>query len=88
VANDTKGVAKKAGDETKDAAGAVAHDTKGAVKTTGKDSKNVGNAIVDDVTGKHDDATAKCKDGTYWYSVERAGACKDHGGVASWMKKK
>jgi Protein of unknown function (DUF3761) len=87
VANDTKEVAKKAGKETKDAAGAVAHDTKGAVKTTGKDTQNVGSAIKADATGDHKDATAKCGDDTYWYSVEQTGACKDHGGVAEWIKK-
>lgn len=29
-------------------------------------------------------ATAKCKDGTYSHSKNRAGACSGHGGVASW----
>jgi hypothetical protein len=56
------------------------------VKTSGTEAKKVGSAIKDDVKGEHKNATARCSDGTYWYSVERAGACADHGGVANWIK--
>lgn len=34
------------------------------------------------------DATAKCKDGTYWYNKEHSGACSDHGGVDKWLDNK
>ena len=29
-------------------------------------------------------ATAKCRDGTYSYSLHRSGTCSHHGGVAVW----
>jgi hypothetical protein len=86
VADDTKKVAGTVGDDAKEVGGAVAKDTKGAVKTTGSDAKSVGAALKGDVTGDHKNATAKCADGSFWYSAERAGACKDHGGVAEWTK--
>jgi len=31
------------------------------------------------------DATARCKDGTYWTSKEHQGACARHGGVTRWL---
>lgn len=86
TANATKSAAKTVKKDTKRASKAVAADTKGAVKTSGSDAKSVGSAIKDDITGDHKDATAKCADGSFWYSADRAGACADHGGVASWMK--
>jgi F0F1-type ATP synthase membrane subunit b/b' len=87
TAKGTKSTAKTVKKDTKNASKAVAHDTKGAVKTSGNDAKNVGAAVKGDVTGNHEKATARCKDGTYWYSTARAGACKDHGGVAGWIPK-
>ncbi len=30
-------------------------------------------------------ATAECKDGTYWYAKEKAGACLDHRGISKWL---
>ena len=30
-------------------------------------------------------ATAKCKDGTYSFSLHRQGTCSGHGGVAEWL---
>jgi hypothetical protein len=83
----TKSVAKTTAKDTKKVAKAVGKDTKGAVKTTGSDAKTVGAAIKEDITGDHKNATARCTDGTFWYAADRAGACKDHGGVAEWMKK-
>ncbi len=87
TAKGTKSTAKTVGKDTKNASKAVADDTKDAAKTTGSDVKNVGAAIKGDVTGDHKNATAKCTDGTFWYSTERAGACVGHGGVAAWMAK-
>lgn len=86
TASAMKSTAKTVKKDTTNASKAVAHDTKGAVKTSGSDAKSVGQALKDDITGDHKDATAKCSDGTYWYAADRAGACKDHGGVANWMK--
>jgi hypothetical protein len=31
-------------------------------------------------------AIAKCKDGTYWHSMSRSGACSGRGGVDSWLQ--
>lgn len=87
TAEGTKAVGKTVAKDTKKASKAVANGTKDAAKTTGKDTKNVGGAIKNEVTGDHKDATAKCGDGSYWYSAERNGACKDHGGVAVWIAK-
>ena len=33
-------------------------------------------------------ATAKCKDGSFWYNKEHSGACSDHGGVDQWLDEK
>jgi|SRR5581483_5439069 len=33
-----------------------------------------------------ENATAKCKDGTYSYAKQHRGACSRHGGVAEWYK--
>ena len=33
-----------------------------------------------------ENATAKCKDGTFSYSKQHSGACSHHGGVAEWYK--
>jgi uncharacterized protein DUF3761 len=87
TAEGTKSVAKTAAKDTKKASKAVANDTKEVAKKTGNETKKVGSAIKGDVTGDHKEATAKCGDGTFWYSVERTDACKDHGGVAEWIKK-
>ncbi|MGD0576821.1 MAG: DUF3761 domain-containing protein [Candidatus Staskawiczbacteria bacterium] len=31
-------------------------------------------------------ATARCKDGTYSFSLHHSGSCSHHGGVASWLQ--
>jgi hypothetical protein len=36
--------------------------------------------------GTPDNATAKCKDGTYSFAKQHSGACSHHGGVAEWYK--
>jgi hypothetical protein len=87
TAEGAKAVGKVVAKDTKKASKAVANGTKDAAKTAGKDSKNVGGAIKGEVTGEHKDATAKCSDGSYWYSAEQSDACKDHGGVAEWIAK-
>jgi hypothetical protein len=86
TAHGAKSTAKTVKKDTKRTSKAVEHDTKGAVKTTGDDVQSVGSAIKGEVTGDHSNATAKCSDGTFWYSAERAGACAEHGGVSTWMK--
>ncbi|MDN4022563.1 DUF3761 domain-containing protein [Acinetobacter pittii] len=30
-------------------------------------------------------ATAKCRDGTWSFSLNRRGTCSGHGGVANWL---
>jgi hypothetical protein len=36
--------------------------------------------------GAPQNATAKCKDGTYSFAKQHSGACSHHGGVAEWYK--
>lgn len=51
----------------------------GGSKTTAKaPQKSAGEAP--------ENATAKCKDGTYSYAKQHRGACSHHGGVAEWYK--
>lgn len=42
--------------------------------------------IVARPAGAPDNATAKCKDGTFSMAKEHTGACSRHGGVAEWYK--
>jgi hypothetical protein len=51
-----------------------------APKTTGKV------ATTKPPAGTPDNATAKCKDGTYSFAKQHSGACSHHGGVAEWYK--
>ena len=37
-------------------------------------------------SGAPENATAKCKDGTYSHAKQHSGACSHHGGVAEWYK--
>ena len=37
-------------------------------------------------SGVPENATAKCKDGTFSYAKQHRGACSHHGGVAEWYK--
>jgi hypothetical protein len=36
--------------------------------------------------GTPENATAKCKDGTFSFAKGHRGACSSHGGVAEWYK--
>jgi hypothetical protein len=74
AAKETKKAAKSAGEATKEGAKSVASGTKAAVKTVTKP------------TGAPENATAKCKDGTFSEAKQHRGACSDHGGVAEWYK--
>lgn len=74
AAADTKGAAKSAGAATKDAAKSAASGTKAAAKTVAKPA------------GAPEDATARCKDGTFSQAKQHRGACSGHGGVAEWYK--
>jgi len=40
---------------------------------------------VRDPTSRPSFATARCIDGTFWTSTQRAGACLGHGGVIEWL---
>lgn len=42
--------------------------------------------IVAPPAGTPDNATAKCKDGTYSFAKTHTGACSNHGGVTEWYK--
>lgn len=86
AAKATKDVAKDAGTVTKDAtkdagkaAKDVAKDTKGTTKSAAKTLSKAG-------SGAPENATAKCKDGTFSFSKQHSGACSHHGGVDEWYK--
>lgn len=81
---------KAAGKETKAAAKATGEATKDAAKATGnavkEGTKSAANAIKGKPSDAPQDATAKCKDGTYSHAKQHRGACSGHGGVADWYK--
>src|SRR5205823_3493497 len=53
-----------------------------APKTPRTDTK----APTKSAAGASENATAKCKDGTYSFAKQHRGACSRHGGVAEWYK--
>src|SRR5437764_14224855 len=81
---------KAAGTATKSAA----KDTGAAAKETGKatgnavkeGTKSAANAVKSKPSDAPQDATAKCKDGTYSHAKQHRGACSSHCGVAEWYK--
>jgi hypothetical protein len=86
----TAGAAKVVGQETKDgatAAGkATANGAEKAVAATKDGTKAAANALKPKPSDAPQDATGKCKDGTYTKATQHAGACSGHGGVADWYK--
>jgi len=81
---------KAAGKATKEAAKDTGAAAKDAAKATGKATKEgtkaAANALKAKPTDAPQDATAKCKDGTYSRAAQHRGACSNHGGVAEWYK--
>ena len=47
--------------------------------------KNVDGKCVHSPSNDPSGATAKCRDGTYSYSLHASGTCSHHGGVARWI---
>jgi hypothetical protein len=47
--------------------------------------KNVDGRCVHSPSSDPSGATAKCRDGTYSYSLHASGTCSHHGGVARWI---
>jgi hypothetical protein len=47
--------------------------------------KNVDGKCVHSPSSDPSGATAKCRDGTYSYSLHASGTCSHHGGVARWI---
>ena len=86
----TKSAAKDAGKATADASKSVAKEGKSAAKSAGaaasKATQATANAIKPKPSDAPQDATAKCKDGTYSNAKQHRGACSSHGGVAEWYK--
>src|SRR5262245_58242600 len=74
---DAKQETKDAGKDLKKAGKHVAKSAKHAGKATKKAAKHA----VKATTGHH---TARCQDGTYSTSGNRATACGGHGGVRTW----
>jgi len=99
--NATKDAAETTGKATAKGATAAAGATKDAAETTGKAAakgatatgnatKDAAGSVKNAVKGRPSDApqdaTAKCKDGTYSHAKQHAGACSGHGGVAEWYQ--
>jgi uncharacterized protein DUF3761 len=82
----TKDAAKAVGKETKEVAKDTASGTKSAAKAVGKATESAANAIKPKPSDAPQDATAKCKDGSYSHAKQHRGACSGHGGVAEWYK--
>ena len=47
--------------------------------------KNVDGKCVHRPSSDPSGATAKCRDGSYSYSLHASGTCSHHGGVARWI---
>jgi hypothetical protein len=47
--------------------------------------KNVSGRCVHRPSSDPSGATAKCRDGSYSYSLHASGTCSHHGGVARWI---
>ena len=47
--------------------------------------KNVDGKCVHSPSSDPTGATARCRDGTYSYSLHASGTCSHHGGVARWI---
>jgi Protein of unknown function (DUF3761) len=97
----TAGAAKVVGKETKDGATsagkatangaekvatATKDGTKTAAKATGNAASSAAHAIKPKPSDAPQDATAKCKDGSYSKAAQEQGACSGHSGVAEWYK--
>jgi len=90
VGKDTKEGATAAGKATasgtEKAAGATKDASKTAAKATGNAASSATHAVKPKPSDAPQDATAKCKDGSYSKATQHAGACSGHGGVAEWYK--
>ena len=86
AAKDTKAAATATKNATETAAKDTASATKSAAKATGKAASSAAHAIKPKPSDAPQDATAKCKDGTYSHAAQHSGACSGHGGVAEWYK--
>jgi len=52
--------------------------------SAGGPRQSAANAVKPKLSDAPEDATAKCKDGTYSHATQHRGACSGHGGVAEW----
>lgn len=86
AAKDAKSAAKDAGAATKEASKSAAKETKGAAKSAARATSGVANDVKPKPSDAPQDATAKCKDGSYSHATQHRGACSGHGGVAEWYK--
>ena len=82
----TKEAASEAGTATKDVAKGTAGAVTGAAVATKNATKSAASAITGRPSDAPENATAKCKDGTYSFAKQHRGACSNHGGVAAWFK--
>lgn len=97
----TKDAAESTGKATANGAKAAENATKDAAETAGKATAkgaaaagtatkdaagSMKNAVKSRPSDAPQDATAKCKDGTYSHAKQHSGACSGHGGVAEWYQ--
>ncbi len=86
AAKGTAGAAATAGSETKSAAKSAGSETKSAAKGADNAARSAANEVKPKPSDAPQDATAKCKDGSYSHAKQHRGACSGHGGVAEWYK--
>jgi len=54
--------------------------------SAGGPQQSTANPMKPKLSDAPEDATAKCKDGTYSHAKQHRGACSGHGGAAEWSK--
>ena len=82
----TKSAAKDTGEATKDTAKSAGKAATGGASAAAGGATAAANAVKPRPSDAPQDATAKCKDGTYSHAKQHRGACSNHGGVAEWYK--
>ena len=82
----TKSAAKDTGAATKETTKSAGKAATGGASAAAGGGTAAANAVKPRPSDAPQDATAKCKDGTYSHAKQHRGACSNHGGVAEWYK--
>lgn len=86
VGSAAKDVGKSAARAGKDVGRSATQGAKGTAGTAKEGGRAVANSVKPRPSDAPQDATAKCKDGTYSHAKQHRGACANHGGVAEWYR--